>query len=117
MSRSETEDAPQEPDYRFSLANERTFLSYVRTALAMMAAAVGIVKLFPADDLSWVRRVLGVLLGLLALIVAGTAYARYRSVQQAMERGRPLPRSAALPVLGLAMTAGAVLVVVLVIAG
>lgn len=30
----------QEPDYRFSLANERTFLAWMRTALALVAAAV-----------------------------------------------------------------------------
>src|SRR6185312_1745313 len=32
----------EEPDYRFSLANERTFLAWIRTALALMAAAVGV---------------------------------------------------------------------------
>jgi putative membrane protein len=117
MSGPAAEDAKREPDYRFTLANERTFLAYVRTALAMMAAAVAVVKLVPGNDLSWVRRLLGVLLGLLSLVVAGTAYARYRSVQKAMEDGQPLPRSAALPVLGVALAVGAVFVVVLVIAG
>src|SRR5690349_16792088 len=94
-----------EPDYRFSLANERTFLAYVRTALAMMAAAVAIVKLVPGDDLSWLRRVLGVVLGILALLVAGSSYTRYRAVQQAMRDDQPMPRASVLPVLGLALAA------------
>jgi putative membrane protein len=29
------------PDYRFSLANERTFLAWIRTALGFLAAGVG----------------------------------------------------------------------------
>ena len=32
----------QEPDPRFSLANERTFLAWIRTALALAAAAIGL---------------------------------------------------------------------------
>ncbi|MGH3672809.1 MAG: DUF202 domain-containing protein, partial [Pseudonocardiaceae bacterium] len=34
-----------EPDYRFTLANERTFLAWLRTALALLAAAVAVVQL------------------------------------------------------------------------
>ena len=30
------------PDYRFSLANERTFLAWIRTALGFLAAGVGL---------------------------------------------------------------------------
>jgi putative membrane protein len=109
-------ERPAEPDYRFSLANERTFLVWVRTSLALMAAAVAVVKLFPDDQLPWLRRVLGILLGALAVLVSATAYQRFQSVQKAMTQGRPLPRAAALPLLGLSLTAAAVLAVVLVIA-
>lgn len=105
-----------EPDYRFTLANERTYLAWVRTSLALMAGAVAVVKLIPGDDLAWLRRTLGVLLGITALVSAGTAYARYRSVQAAMRQGRPMPRAIALPVLGLSLALAAALVVVLVIA-
>ena len=31
-----------EPDYRFSLANERTLLAWLRTALALLAAGVAV---------------------------------------------------------------------------
>ena len=40
----------QEPDYRFTLANERTFLAWIRTALAPMAAAS------PSPSPTWLRR-------------------------------------------------------------
>jgi putative membrane protein len=35
----------QEPDYRFSLANERTFLAWIRTALAILASGVALDQL------------------------------------------------------------------------
>ena len=36
-----------EPDVRFTLANERTFLAWNRTALALVVAGLGIVQLLP----------------------------------------------------------------------
>ena len=32
------------PDYRFSLANERTFLAWIRTALGFLAAGVALIS-------------------------------------------------------------------------
>jgi hypothetical protein len=32
----------QEPDYRFTFANERTFLAWIRTALALIAGGVAV---------------------------------------------------------------------------
>lgn len=104
-----------EPDYRFSLANERTFLAYVRTALAMMAAGIGVAKFLPGDDFSLLRHTLGVLLAVLGVVVAATAYGRYRGVQNAIRRGRPLPPATALPVVGLSLAIGAVIAVLLVL--
>ena len=50
----------KDPDYRFSLANERTFLAWIRTALAFMAAAIGIdqraEKLAPSMVKDWCAR-------------------------------------------------------------
>jgi putative membrane protein len=34
-----------EPDPRFSLANERTALAWMRTALALVAAGVGVISI------------------------------------------------------------------------
>lgn len=34
------QDSGKDPDYRFSLANERTFPAWIRTALAILAGAL-----------------------------------------------------------------------------
>jgi putative membrane protein len=36
-----------EPDPRFTFANERTFLAWSRTALALVVAGLGVVQLLP----------------------------------------------------------------------
>jgi putative membrane protein len=79
------------PDYRFTLANERTFLAWVRTALAMMAAGVAVVQFVPGLDL--VRHVLGVLLIVLGGLLAGVSYEHWERNERAMRVGAPLPHS------------------------
>jgi putative membrane protein len=107
----------QDPDYRFSLANERTFLAWVRTALALLAGSVAIVQL--ADDLgtSWIRKVVGTALGLTGLGVAALAYRRWRDNEKAMRAGLPLPYTPVLALLGTVLTVVAAVVVVLVLLG
>jgi putative membrane protein len=56
-------DAGDEPDPRFTLANERTFLAWVRTALAMFAGGVALHALAVPKD--------GVLRGLLVVLLIG----------------------------------------------
>jgi len=86
--------AEHEPDPRFTLANERTFLAWNRTALALVVAGLGIVQLLPPfPGVPWGRHVLGVPLIVLGATIAGTAYAEWRRNQQALRRGQPLPRS------------------------
>ena len=43
----EPSEDTREPDYRFTLANERTFLAWIRTALALIAGGVAVVQLVP----------------------------------------------------------------------
>jgi putative membrane protein len=107
----------QDPDYRFSLANERTFLAWVRTALALLAGSVAIVQL--ADNLgtSWIRKAIGTALGLTGLVVAGLAYRRWRDNEKAMRAGLPLPYSPVLALLGLVLTVVSAAVVLLVLFG
>ncbi len=50
------------PDYRFSLANERTFLAWVRTALGFLAAGVGLDQLAPDFATPVVREAVSLLL-------------------------------------------------------
>src|SRR3954452_9727008 len=98
-------DTGEEPDPRYTLANERTFLAWVRTALAMLAGGVALHALsVPAT--TWVRTMLVVgLIGLGGLLCA-FADVRWARIERAMRRREPLPSF----VLGLAITA--VLVVV-----
>lgn len=99
------------PDYRFTLANERTFLAWVRTALAMMAAGVAVVQFVPGLDV--VRHVLGVLLILLGGLLAGVSYAHWERNERAMRLGAPLPHSPIPRLVAAALTLTAVVAVAL----
>lgn len=81
-----------EPDYRFTLANERTFLAWQRTALGLLAAAVAVVQLVPELSIAGARHVLGIILALLAILTAGMGILRWQQVDRAMRRDLPLPR-------------------------
>jgi len=83
-----------EPDARFTLANERTFLAWNRTALALVVAGLGIVQLLPPfPGVPWGRHVLGIPLIVLGAAVSAIAYREWRRTQQALRHGEPLPRS------------------------
>lgn len=81
-----------EPDYRFTMANERTFLSWQRTALGLLAAAVALVQLVPEMTVPGARRLLGIGLVVLAILTSGMGLLRWQQADHAMRRGDPLPR-------------------------
>jgi len=83
-------DVGQEPDPRFSLANERTFLAWVRTSLAVIAGAVALHSL-KLPETVWVRQVLVVALLVIACLVAVTAATRWARTERAMRLQEPLP--------------------------
>ncbi|QCR38132.1 YidH family protein [Nissabacter sp. SGAir0207] len=89
--------AGKTPDYRFTLANERTFLAWLRTALALMAAAVGIDQFSPTLASPALRIALAQGLLITAAIMGVLAWRRWRHNEYAMRLGRDLPRSPALP--------------------
>jgi len=83
-----------EPDPRFTFANERTFLAWSRTALALVVAGLGVVQLLPPfPGVPWGRHVLGVPLIVFGAIVAVAAYGEWVRSQRALRHGQPLPRS------------------------
>lgn len=83
-----------EPDARFTFANERTFLAWSRTALALVVAGLGIVQLLPPfPGVPWGRHVLGVPLIAFGAVVVVAAYGEWARNQRALRRGEPLPRS------------------------
>ena len=81
-----------ELDYRFTFANERTFLAWQRTALGLLAAAVALVQLVPELAIPGARRLLGVGLALLATVTSVMGLLRWQQADRAMRRGDPLPR-------------------------
>jgi putative membrane protein len=87
-----TGDQERDVDYRFTLANERTFLAWQRTALGLLAASVAIIQLVPELGIPGGRHVLGTLLAVLATLTAGMGLLRWEQVDRAMRRGKPLPR-------------------------
>jgi putative membrane protein len=98
-------DAGDEPDPRFSLANERTFLAWVRTALAMFAGGVALHALaVPADG--FLRGLLVVVLVGIGSVVCLFALVRWARVERAMRLHEPLPSFG----LGVVMAAALVLV-------
>ena len=95
-----------EPDYRYTLANERTFLAWIRTALAMLAAAVAVVQLLPDLGPRPVRLAAGLVLACLSLVLAATSHRRWRQVDAAMRAGTSLgrPWQPALTAIGVSLT-------------
>ncbi len=85
--------APGEPDPRLLFANERTFLSWIRTSLALMAAGLAVIELLPAFRFAGGRRVVGMPLIALGTLLAATAFHTWVANERAMRASRPLPRT------------------------
>ncbi|BBY67442.1 YidH family protein [Mycolicibacterium helvum] len=80
-----------DPDYRFTLANERTFLAWLRTGLALLAGAVALASLVHDFGPRPFRIAITVLLLALALTVTIGAYVRWDRTERALREKRPLP--------------------------
>ena len=93
----------KEPDYRFSLANERTFLAWIRTALALLAGGVLLDQFSSKLRPPIVVVVLAVALCTLAAVFCGLGYHRWRSNEIAMRHGHALPFTIAVPLLAAAL--------------
>lgn len=101
--------AGDEPDARFSLANERTFLAWVRTALALLAGGIAleVLGLGLHDGLRIAASIVLMLTGIAAAPMAWWGWARY---ERALRMNTPLPHSPfALPV-AIAVTVSGILV-------
>jgi inner membrane protein YidH len=87
--------SPPHPDYRFSLANERTLLAWLRTALALVAGGVAMTQFVPDLGVPGGGPAVsvGLLLGGLATALAG--HRRYVRNERAIAADEPLPVSTA----------------------
>ena len=102
----------EEPDYRFSLANERTLLAWLRTALALLAAGVALdqIELGMGPTL---QVALAAALVLLGVVCAAASWWRWAGAERAIRLQRPLPSS----VLGLLLAVATVVIGVVVLIG
>ncbi|RKR53512.1 putative membrane protein [Yokenella regensburgei] len=103
------------PDYRFSLANERTFLAWIRTALGFLAAGVGLDQLAPDFATPLIREVLALLLCLFAGGLAVYDYLRWLSNEKAMRLKEDLPYTHSLLIISVILMIVAVVVMGLVL--
>jgi putative membrane protein len=97
-----------EPDPRFSLANERTFLAWTRTALALVAAGVAI-EVLEVGHPGWRLAAALVFTGL-GILAAAWAWIGWSGTERALRHGRALPG----PAIGIVLVVGIVVAVVLV---
>jgi putative membrane protein len=81
-------------DYRYLLANERTYLAYVRTGLSLQVAGLGVLQ-FLTHVHTVVRYGLGVALVAAGSYVAFFGHSRMRSNERAIRAGEDIRASAA----------------------
>ncbi len=97
--------AETEPDARFTFANERTFLAWHRTALALVVAGLAIVQLLPPfTGVPFGRHLLALPLIILGGVLSVGSYVEWTRHQRALRRGAPLGRSVLPKVLAIAIT-------------
>lgn len=112
--RARLRESGTDPDPRFSFANERTFLAWIRTALALLAGGIGLEAFAPELAVPGLRQVLAALLVLAGIVTSALAFRRWLRSEEAMREGRSLPPPAIAPWLsyGVAVLALAVFVLV-----
>jgi putative membrane protein len=111
----ENSTGEHEPDYRFTLANERTFLAWIRSSLSLLAAGIAVVQLIPAFPVPGLRTVTGGLLVVLAVLCAGNGVLRWQRVEHAMRHDQALPPQRVPWVLAVGLAALALVGLVLVV--
>jgi putative membrane protein len=105
----------EEPDVRFSYANERTFLAWIRTSLGLVTAGLAITQLLPPFDLPGGRRVIGLPLIALGVVLSLFSFRKWQDNEQAMRAGHSLSKSVLPGVTALVVSVVAVVGLMLVI--
>jgi putative membrane protein len=116
VKRPDWQTEGQEPDYRFTLANERTFLAWIRTALALLAGGVALDQFVGPVAPRTVVAAIAAGLILLAAFLAAMSYFRWKGIEIAMRRAGPLPSSIGMPLLSAVLGGVALLLMVLLVA-
>lgn len=114
--RTPLRDVGEDPDYRFTLANERTFLAWVRTALGLIAAGAAVTSLLPALGERGLRSALGIALLVLGTAVAAASYRRWEANERALRLGTSLPPTSLTRLLAIGVVLVALVLILLVLA-
>ena len=106
--------ARRHPDYRYTLANERTLLAWMRTGLAVVAGGVAIATWAPDLGVPWGSGAVALGLVFIGLATALAGYRRWRANEEAIRDDRALPESQVPAMLAAVVTVVVVVVAVLV---
>ena len=113
MPKQRLDEVGTDPDYRFTYANERTFLAWIRTSLALVAAGVAVIELLPGKDDDVQSYIVGVPLIALGTVLPLLSLRRWGANERAMRLGQSLPRTRLLQLLAWWVTATAALAAVI----
>jgi putative membrane protein len=97
-----TEEA-QGVTYPDILANERTFLAWIRTSLGLVAGGVALDQFVASEKGSVVVGVIAFVVISLGAVVAVVGMIEWNRANIAMDRSQPIPRSRVIPLLGIAV--------------
>lgn len=103
------------PDYRFSLANERTFLAWIRTSLALIGGGLAVAAFVPANWPTLLRQVVALLLIGLGSALAIRAVDHWARTESVMRQGLPMPSSRFPALLAIGTAVGAIVLAVVVL--
>lgn len=91
-----------EPDARFSLANERTFLTWITAGLGLISVGVGLSVLAPDLHLG-LRKAAALVLVAAGVAAPVQAWFGWVRVERALREGRPLPTPVLAPWVAVAL--------------
>jgi inner membrane protein YidH len=114
MPRKPLREIGKDPDPRFTFANERTYLAWNRTALALIGGGLAAGQLLTFDSEA-IRLCVALPPILLGAVLAAWSHRRWEANERAMRLGEPLPGSGPPRLLAYSLAGLAIVIAVLVL--